>query len=36
MIEKKRKQGKFMEADNISRFKGGLDKLMGSKSVIKY
>lgn len=25
-----------MKADNISRFKGGFDKLMGSKSVTKY
>lgn len=35
--KKKKKQGKFMEADSISRFKGGLDKLMDIIwSVTKY
>lgn len=36
MTEKEKKQGKFMEADNTRRFKGGLDNFMGSKSVTKY
>lgn len=36
MTENKKNQGKCMEADNISRFKGGLGKLMDSKFVSRY